>query len=389
MTVTTIFAQASDGSIDSESGTYSIARAGTGTIAVLGLGDQLYIGQRFPASVYHVYESFLSFDTSVIPDDDTVTAVSLQLFLAFDASTVDFTMEVRTHDFGTTLETADWVAGASLSALTNLANLASSGIGAAEAYKSFTSVGAAFNSAINKTGTTRMIIASSRTAGNNAPTGNEYCGFYAEGAAGTTKDPKLVITHSPPTQTITLNQATETNISQAFGKVKHKTIAQSIETNIAQAFNKVKHLAIQQAFEIDSAGILERFGLLKQAFETDIAQSLTVVKHREILQVIETNEAFSFIVNFPYSLFVTPTRSGAHYRDNPLMDRLGTVQQGITIWRDATGTWHEMFDGKLTVPNDLFANRIEFYQGGREYRLTDVQKTDLIAAGYGAYIVEH
>lgn len=198
---------------------------------------------------------------------------------------------------------------------------------------------------------------------------------------------------NPGPTNVSLLQSTETDLAQAFSKIKYKALAQVEEIDTANSLIASKLILLSQVTESDSAQILTPYSatviILEQTTETDIANNLTPALIRLLDQAIETDAALTLTVNnIVIYIFSPPTQSGARYQGNPLSDHLGSVRQGITIWRDATGTWHEMFDGKPYGESDLFANRTEFFQGGREYILTDQQRTDLIAAGYGAYIVE-
>ncbi|MBA2706336.1 MAG: hypothetical protein H0U59_00845 [Gemmatimonadaceae bacterium] len=150
------------------------------------------VGQNLTGTpTYVITEIFLNFDTSSIPDDATITAVTLRLRLAFDLSTTDFIMRARERDWGDTLEAADW---ASVYTDTLLATLDSAGL--AGSYNSFVSQ-AAFIAAVNKTGRTRFFIHSSLQESNTAPTGLEFVDFRAnEDINGT--PPQLDVTYSVP-----------------------------------------------------------------------------------------------------------------------------------------------------------------------------------------------
>lgn len=205
MAVTTIFGDTADAYIDSSSLTYSNARAGTGIGLDVVTGTSLLVGQT---SAFDCYEAFVSFDTSAIADAATVSVVTLSLWLVTDSSATDFTVNVRDRDWGASVTTADFVAGASLSASgTLVASIGSSGIGSTGAYKDFTSQ-AAFLSVTNiKTGTVHLLLDSSRQEGNNTPSGNEFLEFSSADTSGTTQDPKLTITTAggapPPFQVTT------------------------------------------------------------------------------------------------------------------------------------------------------------------------------------------
>ena len=187
-TVTTVFATAPGGAgtAISTDATYATARTG-GTLALAGNHE---IGQT---TAYRIGESFIIFDTSGIPDTDTVSASILSLDDVLDQSLTDFTVDVAisTYDGGA-VETTDWVSGASLPTPI-LATLDTSGYSAG--YNAFTET-ADFKDAINKTGNTSLILYSDRHQAGTTPTQNERVFFTDADAAGTTTDPKLDITHA-------------------------------------------------------------------------------------------------------------------------------------------------------------------------------------------------
>jgi hypothetical protein len=197
MTTTTIFGTAAnDGRILSgPDTTYSTVRAGF-NLTTSTTGNPEWLGQQLSAGDYRIWEQFWDFDTSSIPDSDVVSDATVSIWVAVDESTTDFVIEARLHDYSTTLENADWVAGADLSSKTLLASGNTSGLPAADtAYFALTSTGG-FAANINKTGSTRMVMCSDRHGAGTAPTGNERVYSILAEEAGTTKDPKLVVTHA-------------------------------------------------------------------------------------------------------------------------------------------------------------------------------------------------
>lgn len=85
-------------------------------------------------------------------------------------------------------------------------------------------------------------------------------------------------------------------------------------------------------------------------------------------------------------VFVGPTQDEYRRLDSST-GPLGVItrqQWGQTVWRDAAGAWHRAFG---PTPSDL-AGATAVYGGGRRYVLTPTQQSDLIAAGYGAYIFQ-
>lgn len=84
-------------------------------------------------------------------------------------------------------------------------------------------------------------------------------------------------------------------------------------------------------------------------------------------------------------MFSPPTQPGASYTGkSPLFRAYGRVPQGITVWKDSLGVFHEMPEG---YPSDrLEAEAVIIYSGGHLHPLTAQEAADLEAAGYGDYI---
>ena len=205
MSTLVVYSDTTDGNINSSDGTvyfgpqgsYASARTGS-ALSVNTSSINLIVGQSYYWDVngqYQVWESFAGFDTSSI-GSGSVSAATLRLTAYVDWSTTDFTVEARLHDWGTGLTSADWVAGASLSGKTLLAHYATSG-GFVNG-TGYDLVDDAFAANINKTGTTRLLLCSSRTTAGTAPADqvDEYVNAYSADYSGTTTDPKLTVTYA-------------------------------------------------------------------------------------------------------------------------------------------------------------------------------------------------
>ncbi len=190
-----------DGQISSGTTDYPSTRSGAGLSADTS-STSVTIGQWGNGGTFNCWEAFFSFDTSFVGFASSVSSVTFSLYGASggDLSFQDFTIEARMHDWGTSLTTADWVAGASLSALTSVATFATSGGFSTSAYNDFTNV--AFPANINKSGSTRIICYSSRHSGNNTPSTYEEVVAYSADQTGTANDPKLLITYTETTNQI-------------------------------------------------------------------------------------------------------------------------------------------------------------------------------------------
>jgi hypothetical protein len=189
MTQSTFYAITNDGTLRSSNAVYLTARSG-GTLA--NDTNEAVIGHQF-ATTYQCQEYFTGFDTSTIPDDDVIDSVVLSLYCETDNSATDCLMYARLRNWGGTLENADWVPGADLSALTLLASKTTTGLSTV-AYTDFTSE-AAFAANINKTGTTYMVMSTELLEAGTTPATYQRVLFkHSEDGAGLA--PRLVVNHS-------------------------------------------------------------------------------------------------------------------------------------------------------------------------------------------------
>jgi hypothetical protein len=185
MAVKTIGLQGNSGSISSFGLgiTYATARNGGATLSVST--TLIYTGQGYLGGdddYFELAEGFIDFDSSFIGASGSVTSCTIQLDMIYDDSATDYTIEARAVDYGTTLETSDWINGGSISG-TIVGSLATSGIGS-PGLKTFTITA----STVNKTGRTRLVLASSRLRLGNQPTGAETVVFANNANATVTID---------------------------------------------------------------------------------------------------------------------------------------------------------------------------------------------------------
>lgn len=161
----------------------------TTTGSLIRVGFYYTAGEEW--EFFDYLEGFIDFSLASLTG--TVNTASLSLGLAFDASALDFTVQARTKDWGSTLTEADWVPGSSLSALPLLATLATSGIGSVDTYKTFTQNGTALKDAVVAAGTGNLRILLCSSAQISSSWSNDvYVNFHAYNHA--TLKPKLEIT---------------------------------------------------------------------------------------------------------------------------------------------------------------------------------------------------
>jgi len=242
-----VYADSNDGSILSEDVAYegyATASAGTGLLTLLNATNATQVGQYSPDDFW-LFERFEAFDTSSIGAGSSISAAVLNHTISTaTASPVAHTNEVRIRDWGDTLTTSDWVAGSALSGLTLVAHLNVTGGISTNTSRDWTDDALPAN--INKTGSTRVLMATDHMASVTEPTGNEYLRLYTVDAAGTTYDPKLTITYSD-IEGSTFAQA-NTQIKAIY---KYKEVAQANawirDTN--QVFAQVQ-VQIQQTYKV-------------------------------------------------------------------------------------------------------------------------------------------
>ena len=169
--------EASDGHAWSRSGLYQDAREGTGFEESVELvAEYITVGQELLGdSTYRVYQVFMRWNTgAVLPDNAIIDGAWLTTWVNAVAAT-PVTLEARTRTWGPTLTVDDFVPGSTLGSLTLLASLTSPTLVPGETYagwKTWVST-TAFKSAINRTGYTEFVIASSKQRTGTAPTATD------------------------------------------------------------------------------------------------------------------------------------------------------------------------------------------------------------------------
>ncbi len=96
MTTTNCLCDSGSGGLYGASTTY--ATSGT-TCTALYTGDKYYVGQAMSGSTYYRYRAFLKFNTSVIPDGDTITQVNMKMVALENNSDVDFDLVIKKADW--------------------------------------------------------------------------------------------------------------------------------------------------------------------------------------------------------------------------------------------------------------------------------------------------
>lgn len=214
-TVTTLYSGTADGGLYAHGGTWANAYNGTGTIDSPSTGSVSdWIGSIYTGSEFYTQTVFLGFDTSSIPDTDTVSAATFSLYARNGNSSRTFRMRAWTYDWGGSLTTGDFRTAAQLQALTELCDWPPTNAVSTGAYTDFENTANNLRDAISKTGTTYIIVSDNlHEAGTTNPLTADDCEWWLADQTGTTQDPKLVVTHAAGGATVTSDVTSTAAIS--------------------------------------------------------------------------------------------------------------------------------------------------------------------------------
>ena len=260
MATATVYGNAADDSIRSNSATYATARSGSGLelfSTVTGNTDTMASGQQRVGGVYYCHEALMKFDTSRF-ETSTITAVTLTVWPSvLLADSAAFVVRIYAYDWGSAVTATldpDYIAGASLGATTLLATLSSAAV-VVDTTNVFTD--AAMVAAINKTGTTYLQAVTDNLVGGvyaGANNTGEYLRWYAQDYATQNHRPYLTVTYTQDPMAL----VTETDSALSIGPVKYVAMGQVEETD-----------------SIPGAIVPTKSGALGQVTETDVAQIFT------------------------------------------------------------------------------------------------------------------
>lgn len=196
-TVSTFYADTADSIISSVNASYATARAG-GTISLFPTASGLNVTWQ---SGYTLRQSHVPFDTSALPDADDITGATLSYYhISSDLTNTDgwTTIRVRAYDYGASIGSEDWRPTDGTSATDTLVATMTYSSLSGDGYHDFTSE-AALLTTISKTGLTKVYHFIANIEAATAPTGANSVNFSSADTAGTTQDPKLVVTHAAAT----------------------------------------------------------------------------------------------------------------------------------------------------------------------------------------------
>jgi hypothetical protein len=183
-----------DGSSRNSNSNWTTCRnATTGSTATANSSTH-YISTGLEGSTYNIYPFFCLFDTSAIGDDETISAAVLSVYRGGDNSNnQNLSVSQTSPASNTDITTADFNdrghLGSEGSSRSSFGNDTTAG------YVDLTlnSTGRGW---ISKTGVSKLGLVGAEDWDNSAPAGNKYTQLRTAEYAGTTNDPKLVVTHA-------------------------------------------------------------------------------------------------------------------------------------------------------------------------------------------------
>jgi len=185
-----IYTSTSDGNTLMYGSTYTTIWQITGGF-VSDSGQDFRFGQDLDAGpIYYVYRAYVFFDTSIIPDNSTITSATLSLYGKTNASDTDFNMTIQN---GQPTYPHDPIEGGDYNKAHysgNGGNISTSSF-STSGYNNIT-LAATGLSWISKTGTTKFCLRSDRDINGITPTGNEYVIVYSK-EMGEAYAPKLYV----------------------------------------------------------------------------------------------------------------------------------------------------------------------------------------------------
>lgn len=192
MTTTIVYASGESGYVYCNDATYLTAARGDGGFTTSATSANVFVGQQ-PS--YFAIQAFMTWDTSAV-GSDTVSNVDFEIDGTSDSSTTDFTLEGYAYDWGSTLESADFRdSDAGIPALGSIiSSFSTTAFDAGTGYNNDFGANAAFSSAVNGSGETRVVLLSSRHRTETQPVAVEVIEFQC---TGNTNDARLTITHAP------------------------------------------------------------------------------------------------------------------------------------------------------------------------------------------------
>ncbi len=198
----------------------------SGTADNTGASGNPEWSQKSSDTAWNLIRGFYHFDTSALPDTDTISAATFSSAWqgtggGQDADSISIHVVASTTASDNVLVDGDYdQLGA-----TSYGSLALASYTQTDGTYNDKNLNATGIAAISKTGVTKLATRTSRDLDNSAPTGfNVTYGYYAD-QTGTDKDPRLVVTHASSTSIKTIN-----GLAKASAKTRNGLAIASVKT---------------------------------------------------------------------------------------------------------------------------------------------------------------
>jgi hypothetical protein len=237
MATYTFYGDTADDYFDMEGTPYAAVREAGPRAAFYVTDTHIVVGQQYSVDFdsYTIYQADIAFDTTGLPEHEAIESATIAAWLVSGPATTDFTIEVRQHDWGTTVDAEDWIKGSDLGSKPLLASLPTAALVAG--YNEFASADALV-AAISPTGVLRAVVCSDRHRLDIPPTGDETATFNSGDAAGS--QVKLTVVTSTPA------------FIESVGTANDKTTGTTLSTG-AGSLNQVAGSVVVVAFAMDPA----------------------------------------------------------------------------------------------------------------------------------------
>lgn len=133
-----------------------------------------YFGAYYNGTYYEAYQHFLQFDTSTIPDDETVVRAVLAPMTYATGPAAAQTVLAYAYDWGGSVSTANWRTRAQLQALPLFASISGADVNGWNGVLQNMDPASGSAALVNKTGYTRLVIVSSDNLRADDDPPNEY-----------------------------------------------------------------------------------------------------------------------------------------------------------------------------------------------------------------------
>lgn len=253
--------------------------AATGTI-VDGNGTAiLYHYNTISGGTYYIARALINWDTSAIPDGDTVSSATISLMPKAINSTAKSTAIVTaTGASDNDYTTADYDGGTTTRVATDVAWTAYT----LNAYYDF-SLNASGIAQISKTAASKFFVRTAADVDNTAPTTDDSLGFYSADTAGTTSDPKLVVVHSVAALSISVSD--QLNVTESVSITQINNISVSDQLNVTES---VTLALISNISVSDQLNITESVSIYLDSFFISVSDQLTITDAPTVSRFQET-----------------------------------------------------------------------------------------------------